>query len=252
MTSQTIKPLALIGENSKHFIAQGLKDNGFEVITLPADNRLAPPVSSHADMLLLALDDTIFSNSVYVEKNKAVFNIITEYGYKIVCSDFDVSNEYPNDVALNQAVIGKNILGRKKSCATDILDYTALHGYSYKSIKQGYAKCSTLILNEKAIISADTSIIDVANSIGIKTLKINNGINEITLDGYDYGFIGGASTVYDSKVFFFGNLNLHSQATQIIDFCKSNNSLPISLGAERLCDIGGAIILPYINTSIGN
>jgi hypothetical protein len=170
-----------------------------------------------------------------------------EYGYTVNASDFTVSNIYPYDVALNQASIGNHILGRKSSCAKNIIDYADLYGYTYHSINQGYAKCSTLVINQNAIISADSGIISFAKDIGINTLKIENGVNEITLNGYNYGFIGGASAVYKDKVFFFGNLSLHSAANEIINFCQSNNATPISLGSEPLCDIGGAIILPYIN-----
>jgi hypothetical protein len=150
-------------------------------------------------------------------------------------------------VALNQAVVDKNILGYANSCAKSILKYASENGYNYQSIKQGYAKCSTLILGNKAIISADASIILMADKLNISRLKITNGINEIKLDGYDYGFIGGASAVYENKVFFFGNLSLHSQGKEISDFCKKNGFLPISIGTKKLCDVGGAIILPPLN-----
>ena len=247
MSNKKIKPLALIGECKQAFIHQGLCDNGFNVISLPADNRLAPQVSAHADMLLIAIDTTILCNEEYYEKNKAIFKEIQEYGYKINPSRFELSCEYPNDVALNQAIIGKNIIGRKDSCARDIIAYAEANGYNYHSIKQGYAKCSTLIINENAIISADAGIIALADRLGINALKINNGENEIALDGYNYGFIGGASASHDGKVFFFGDLKLHSQAEEIIKFCKDNQATPISLGKEKLYDIGGAIILPHLN-----
>ena len=248
MSANKKSPLALIGEGANEFIKIGLSENGFNIIPLPADNRLAPQVSSHADMLLLAIEDTVFCNNAYCEKNKSIFDLIADYGYKICKCDFEVSNKYPNDVSLNQAVIAKNIIGREQSCAKSVLEYAATHGFTYNSINQGYAKCSTLILNEKAVISADTSVIATVERLGISALKIRNGVIEITLDGYDYGFIGGASAVYEDKVYFFGNLSLHTDSDEITKFCQSNGMNPISLGKDKLCDIGGAIILPYIKS----
>lgn len=247
MSVQKNPPLALIGENSNKFIEKGLSENGFKVISLPCDNRLSPQVSSHADMLIFSIDDIIFCNEIYYKTHKHIFEIIESYGYKINHSDFCVSNEYPNDVSLNQAIIGKSVIGRKDVCAKNILEYIKKNDYVYCSVKQGYAKCSTLILNDKAIICADSGITSIAQTLNVKTLKIENGINEITLDGYNYGFIGGASVVFKNKVFFFGDLSLHSQGKEIAKFCKDNGFSPISLGKEKLCDIGGAIILPYIN-----
>lgn len=247
MSTKTNTPLALIGENSSNFIKEGLIANAFQVILLPANHCLASQVESHADMLICVLDNTVFCNELYYKENKQIFDLIREYGYSIDTANFHVSDKYPKDIALNQAVIGKNIIGRADSCAENILKYAKSHEYNYCSVKQGYAKCSTLILGKTAVITADDGILATANQLGIKTLKIKNGANEIALNGYDYGFIGGASAVYENKVFFFGDITLHSQGEKITTFCKENGFLPISLGKEKLCDIGGAIILPYIN-----
>ena len=249
MSIQIKKPLALIGENSNNFIVYGLREHGFEVLLLPADERLAHQVSSHADMLIFKLDDTVFCDERYYEQNKNIFLRIEEYGYTVNHSRLSLSADYPNDVALNQAVIGKSILGRAESCAKSILKYADSHKYTYHAIKQGYAKCSTLILNESAIISADLVIISIAKDLNASTLQIENKIGNVRLDGYDYGFIGGASAVYENKAFFFGNHLLHSQGDMIDKFCRDCGFLPISLGQESLCDIGGAIILPYVNKS---
>ena len=247
MSTHTNKPVALIGEKAEQFILQGLTSLGFEVLLLPADKRLSTPVSSHADMLIFELNGNIFCNKAYYEHNVPIFKRIKKYGYKINITDFNVSADYPNDISLNQAVIGKNIIGRYDSCAEAILKYAEECGYNYCSTKQGYAKCSTLILGEKAIISADAGIISLAENLGINTLKIENGINEIALSGYNYGFIGGASAVYDQKVFFFGDISKHSQGKKISEFCEINGFSVISLGKKTLSDAGGAIILPYLN-----
>ena len=241
------KPLALIGENPNEYIKNSFIENGFEVITLPADSRLSKPVSSHADMLIFLLDNTVFCNKAYYKSNKALFDLIHDYGYEINVSEFLVAADYPNDIALNQAVIGKSILGRADSVAKSITDYSDIHGYIYRNIKQGYAKCSTLVLNENAIISADKSVISAARALNVDALQIYNGASEIELFGYDYGFIGGASAVYNNTVFFFGDITLHSQGAEITEFCKKHGFSTLSLGNKRLCDIGGAIILPYIN-----
>ena len=240
-------PLVLIGENSDLNIINALQHQNFEVILLPADDRLAPQVSSHADMLIFTIDSTVFCNEDYYKKHTSIFNLIKNYGYEINHSEFEISAEYPNDIALNQAVIRKNLFGYEKKCAKSILNYANSHEYSYTPIKQGYAKCSTLILGDKAIISADTGIINLAKKLKVNAWQIKNAANEIKLDGYDYGFIGGASAVYKDNVFFFGDLMLHSQGKEITEFCSNNGFTTISLTNKPLYDIGGAIILPDIS-----
>lgn len=59
------------------------------------------------------------------------------------------------------------------------------------NINQGYARCSTLILNNRTAVTADISVKNALEKDGAKVLLISSG--DIKLEGYDYGFIGGAS-----------------------------------------------------------
>lgn len=239
-------PLFLIGKDiGKNYVKQ-IEDLGFKPILMPYDPRLPNPTRSHADMLLFLIDKNLFCNNIYFENNKSLFKKIEEYGYNIKPCDFEVKSSYPFDVSLNQAIIGKYILGNQKVCAKDILSYANENRFSYIPIKQGYAKCSTLILNENAIITADDSIEKSVKKLNIDVLKINNGTNEIKLTGYDYGFIGGASTVYKKTVFFFGDISLHKDENKISNFCEKHGFSIISLSKTQLEDVGGAFILPYV------
>lgn len=246
MTYNKSLPLILIGEGAPQSIIDALSDLSLRIIKLPTDNRLPAPVSSHADMLIFHIGDRIFCNEDYYVKNKAIFSIIEEYGYTISPSSFDIKPFYPFDVALNQALIGYKFFGKKESCAGAILDYASANGYEYIPIKQGYAKCSTLVLKENAIVSADDSIIKAAKKCDIDTLRIENSLGQIVLKGYDYGFIGGASLVYENKAIFFGDLLSHKNGLEISDFCAKHGFSVLSLVKSPLIDIGGAFILPRI------
>lgn len=240
-------PLFLIGESASDDIIKNAEALGFKIVTLPSDSRLPAPTASHADMLLFLIDTKIFCNEIYFKNNQNVFACIKEYGYDVIPCDFEVKSLYPHDVALNQALIGKYVVGKQDSCAKEIIKYVSENTYSYLAIKQGYAKCSTLILNKKAIVTADDSIISIAKDLDIDVLKIRNASTEIRLDGYDYGFIGGASAVYENNVYFFGNIELHQNGAQIQDFCKKHGFNVVSMSKEPLYDLGGAFILPFLN-----
>ena len=240
------KPLALIGADAKNRFDNFLAKLDIKTVYLPSDNRLALPVSSHSDMLVFKLEDIIVCNTDYHNKNIEIFNQIKDYGYKILPTDFKVFSKYPNDISLNQALIGKYVVGLKEACEKSILEIIEKRGYEYLNIKQGYAKCSTLVLNEHAIISADKNIIECAKNIGCDMLKIENNEGAIAINDYNYGFIGGASFVYENSVYFFGNLDLHPECKKIRSFCESHGFSTVSLDNDILYDVGGAIILPYL------
>ena len=244
----TKKPIALLGVDAKERFGNILSLLGFNVIFMSSDIRLATPVSSHADMLAFKIENKIACNLEYFNAHRDIFEQIEAYGYEINSFDFAIGEKYPNDVALNQAIIKKYVLGLKSACTNKLLDLTSNMGYEYLSIKQGYSKCSTLILDDNAVISADDGIISAASKIGVDTLKISNGVNNISLLGYDYGFIGGASFTFNKNVYFFGNIDLHADAKKIRSFCESHGFSIISLDNNKLCDVGGAIILPNLKS----
>ena len=223
-----------------------MEQYGFETVILPADTRLASPVNSHADMLVFVLNKNIFCNKTYFEHNKELFARIAKHGYTLLPCDFNVKTNYPHDIALNQAIVGRYIFGNKSYCSKELLKYANENGYFYVSVKQGYAKCSTLVLNKNAIISADDSILSAARALNIDTLKIENAEGLIILNGYDYGFIGGASAVYENTVFFFGSIDRHKSGRSIIEFCERHGMRTFSLTDDFLTDIGGAFILPLL------
>lgn len=240
-------PLILLGSDASSRFFEPLRRLGLFPLVLPSDKRLPSPIASHADMLVFIIDNVLFCNEEYYFNNESLFKKIAEYGYLINYSAFAVGNNYPQDIALNQALIGKYILGKKDACAKAILEYTNNNEYEYLSVKQGYAKCSTLVLNKNAIISADDSILKASKDIGLNFLKINNSSVSIKLNGYGYGFVGGASFVYNNQVIFFGNLENHENAKEISSFCESQGFSVLSLDQGQLTDVGGAFILPHLN-----
>ena len=65
----------------------------------------------------------------------------------------------------------------------------------------------------------------------------------IELDGYDYGFIGGAGgRIDDNTVIFFGNIEKHPDYISIKEFC-AKHSVTIKCLCKNmpLTDIGGIV-----------
>ncbi len=242
-------PLCLIGEDSDESIAEALGDHGFCVYRLPRFEHLAPPIASHPDTLLFVHEKNIFCNNEYCKLSKAkqIFDALTSYGYKIIPCDAMLGERYPRDIAYNVFCTSTAIYGKLEHTADEIIDYTRRLGLQHRNVKQGYAKCSTLVLGEVGVISADTGITDAAASDGINVLKISNSPDAVSLLGYDYGFIGGACGVYKNKVYFTGNIALHPDGAAINTFCKSLGFDTVCLTQNKLCDIGGIMFFEYLN-----
>ena len=201
---------------------------------LPYD-KLDTPVSSHSDMLLCVIENTVFTYNDYYYNNVELFEKI-EKKYKVI-KVFGCGREYPNDVKLNVLVIGKMIIGRLSSVASEVLDFAKKNGYKLIDVKQGYAACSTLVINEKAAITSDIGIHNALTKNGISSLYVTT--SSITLDGYSCGFIGGAGGVYDGVAYFFGDIKNHVDYAKIEKFLSEQNCAVFPILGGGVYDFGG-------------
>lgn len=238
--------LALIGADAPSEIADSLLSLGFSVLRLPCDSRLATPVRSHADMLMLPVGKVVFTSSEYLSVAEDIFKALEGLGYEIVDCKAEIRSDYPHDVAFDALVLKSAIIARLDSLPDEIKTYATAMGISLLDSKQGYAKCSAVSVGESAIITADKNIARAAEAAGADALLISAAPEAIRLDGYDYGFIGGASGVLEDTVYFTGDISTHPDTERIAEFCKAHEKKIISLSSEPLNDVGGIFFFPSV------
>jgi hypothetical protein len=217
-----------------------LTERGFELVKLPPFSSLQEPVSAHPDMLFFAAKGRLVCHRDYFSvSEREMLRIANASGLSLDLSDEAVGTEYPRDVLFNAAAIGDKLI-----CRRDTLSEKVAELYSEDKIinvKQGYAKCSVCAVNDNAIITADRSIAKEAEKNGIDVLLISQ--SGVRLDGYDCGFIGGASGCDGEKVYFCGNIDLHPDGERIRAFCERQGRKAISLSDEPLYDYGTLIFI---------
>lgn len=219
--------LAYISAKADNRIIDALAREGLEVKLLAPFSALSEPTDTHADMLLCAVGDVIFKHVHYSLAGEFI-NISESMG-----------NKYPHDVLLNIAIVGNHAFCNKKHASSEILEYLEENGYSIHHVAQGYAHCSTCIVGDNAIITADEGIFALASSLGIDALQISAG--HISLPPYDYGFIGGASGTTENAVYFCGSLKYHPEGEAISSFIKSHGKRVVELCDSPLSDVGGIV-----------
>lgn len=94
-----------------------------------------------------------------------------------------------------------------------------------------------------AIITMDLGIRALAQFLGIDVLLVHE--ENIFLDGYDYGFLGGCCGLIDKNVLAFtGKLDSLECAAEIRAFLEKHCVQYIELTQNQMIDIGG--ILPLM------
>ena len=229
--------IAIVDSRIEKDAERALSDYADKIIKLPPFKRLQEPVSAHPDMLMFPTENSIITDKRYVKENAEIFREISELsGRRIVLCNKAFSPSYPDDVKFNCFAVEKTLFGLAASLSEKVLEWAGENCVSVKNVKQGYAKCSACIVSENAVITEDTSIERAMVENGIDVLRVTSG--QVALDGYDRGFIGGASGSDRENVFFCGDISRHPNYVEIESFCRRHGKNCVSLGNVRLYDIG--------------
>lgn len=213
------------------------KMNNISVLRNEANTDIDPSVASHADMAVLHLG----SNKIMADKRQdKLRNELENLGFTVYKTKEQIKGEYPGDIKLNFAVIGDYAIGNYNYCDENLKQ--KLSAKKQINVKQGYSKCSILIVDEKSAITDDTSIYKALVKNGFDALLISKG--DISLKGHGYGFIGGASgKITKDSVLFFGDITTHRDFEEIKEFLACHNCSYICSDNGPLRDIGGIIPL---------
>jgi radical SAM superfamily enzyme len=209
------------------------------VILVPKDDRFDSRISSHPDLVISIIDDTLV-----IDENASVnlYKQLDALGVPYVMGNARLSAVYPQDIAYN-AVITKDFLIHK-------LDYTNsllfMHSKNTNKklihVKQGYTKCSTVVVKDDTLITSDQGIYKATKDF-MNVLLIHPG--HVFLDGYDFGFLGGASASFEDTVVFHGDLSKHPDFLKIVSFMEAAQKKLHYFKGFPLTDIGSILIYKH-------
>ena len=215
-----------------------LKELDIECLTLNPNPLLEDEINNHADILSFN-----FGNGQVLLNNGSIGEAeLKKIGIETVFYNSKISSPYPNDIPLNVAFIGSQIICNRIFTAKEIIDFANRNNIEIINTKQGYSKCNLCVVNENAIITEDKGLARLLKNYQFDVLLISSGY--IYLSDSHYGFLGGASCkVSSDKMYFSGDLSSHRDYESIINFLDLYNVKPIYNKSRRLTDFGGIIQL---------
>lgn len=126
-----------------------LAARGLKFIPLPPFDKLAEPVACHADMLLFPLGDALLIHEAYYQRYPFLFS-----GCTVETTDEAIGPEYPNDILFNGLKTEAGLICLAKCTSRRMISQCR----EIINVKQGYARCSSLLIDGRALITADPSI----------------------------------------------------------------------------------------------
>ncbi|PKL40505.1 MAG: hypothetical protein CVV44_02560 [Spirochaetae bacterium HGW-Spirochaetae-1] len=228
---------ALINPDTPAVIVHNLKKLGVRALTVPHFDGVSRPISGHPDIQIFTHNGNIFCHRALTP---SFLHELGKYGRITLCETVP-GPAYPEDIPYNIACTGKAAFHRIEGTEPRIKEYLADQKITLHNVKQGYSRCSTLIVDEDHIITADRSIHAEAEKAGITSLLINPG--HVTLPGYRYGFLGGASGTAGNTVYLTGTLRSHPDEDQIVSFIENTGKKIIYLSGETAIDLGSILFI---------
>ena len=229
----------IIGEKYRDLLEIPLSERGVIPLWMPDDPYVDGRLSGHADLSLNKFGENNIILSEYLQ-NTELSEQIRALGYECIFTYNAEKPEYPYDAGLNVCQIGDALIYNSKSvCET--LDNTICVSNRI-DCRQGYTKCAVCVVNENAIITQDKAIHAKAMANGIDSLSVSDGIAE--LDGFDCGFIGGATfKLSEHQMAFTGTIECPQEKNAIESFLAQRGIEAVYLTDRKLFDIGSAILL---------
>lgn len=215
---------------------------GIEVLSTKPNKCFDKRVSTHADLSIFHLG----GNKIILHNQPELSVKLKNLGMEVTEINSSARNvQYPYDCILNCFILGQNIFAKDSITDKNISVYATEHSLSFANIKQGYAKCSTIPLDDNSFITDDISIYKKGKELGYSCILISKG--DVKLDGFEYGFIGGcAFKLSKDKLAFFGDITKHRDYERIYDFVTSKGIKIEYLAEHDLYDVGSAIpIIEY-------
>jgi hypothetical protein len=231
-----MKNIVLTSSSLPEICVRALGERGFELLVFPEYFRLQKPVASHPDMLLHILGDKYITSAEYYSLASNTFAKLNSAGFMPVLTDERPFADYPDDVLFNSLRLGNKLFGLEKKMSKVIREYAKENSIQIVNVKQGYTKCSVCKVSENAVITADDGIAKAVSACGVDVLKIRAG--HVRINGYDCGFIGGASGASEEAVYFCGDVMSHPDGKSISEFCEKHEKECISLSNDTLFDVG--------------
>jgi hypothetical protein len=205
----------------------------FKTILCPPCRKLYPAVWGHPDMQLCIIDKK--NIILHRDMEQSFAKELSLRGINILYTHNNLNESYPQDIILNSLVLGDIFMHRLASTDPGLMN--CFRTKKCINVKQGYTKCSTAVLSDRAVITSDSGIASALKNNGIDVLQLPPG--DIELPGLNYGFIGGTcGLLQEGLLAFFGDLAHYAHGKEVLMFLRKHSIEPLYLKKGKLTDRG--------------
>ena len=213
------------------------------MITVQPNKNLPKPEQCHADMQFAKIcQNTLVAAP---EVSEETLNLLISCGIHVIKGITELSSAYPQNIPYNILNCGKHFFHNTKHTDPAVVTALSHKNAILHNVRQGYAGCSSIAVscsqNKTLVLSSDPGIISAIQSLQEPTLTAEffEATNEILLEGYDHGFIGGCCG-FDQELglLLYGKIN-----GQLAMLSEKYNFTITSIYDGPITDVGGILVM---------
>ena len=195
-----------------------LRDTGADVVCVGPTDEVYGAINSHPDIRMCAVTDRRL----------------------IKARPGELGREYPECAAFCALCLDRYFIHNLKITDPRLLEAAKEAGKTPVDVRQGYARCSSAVVDGRSVITADPGIAAALRKLGdVDVLTVTEG--HVLLTGFDHGFIGGASGRVGDELIFNGDLSAHPDHCAIEKFAAERGIRIRYFPEFPLTDIGSII-----------
>lgn len=165
---------------------------------------------------------------------------VTRHSHLFMGDLHELGYAYPENCRFNAVCLDRYFIHNLKITSLTLLKEVKKLGLECIHVNQGYTKCNTVVVDGHSVITADQGILRVLRDYpAIDVLPVRQGF--VRLEGFPYGFLGGASGRVDGTLFFNGDLSAHPDFPAIRQFVESRGVALRFFPEYELTDIGSIL-----------
>lgn len=219
---------------------KALENQGLTCISIPKCTSLYNAIDGHVDIQLAVLNKCKKEVIIHKNMDENFKNLLVSKNIIFQETACSLNSTYPDNVILNALILNNYFIHNLNFTDSNLLK--TQNSKELIQVKQGYTKCSCLILNETALITSDSGIYKILSTKGFDILLLPPG--DIELPGLDYGFIGGTGgMISENTMAFFGSLDYYLYGDLVKSFLSKYKIKPLYLKNSKLTDRGSLLTL---------
>jgi hypothetical protein len=166
-------------------------------------------------------------------------DILNQKGIRYTIGNLPVGKKYPESARYNALFANGKLIHNPDISDPAIQELNP--EVEIIRIKQGYTRCSLIPLPNNTFITSDRGIDKTLKKNQFEVLFVDP--SSIKLEGFEHGFIGGASGIYENSLFICGSLKFIKEKNLVEEFTARAGVQIIELYDVPPMDIGTLIFL---------